>query len=70
MLPISAAILDWMADGHQLTKEVPGFHGPIGDILKADNSDAWAAFDANTRANLDIDAANSLIASTLFQMEE
>ncbi|OAX81041.1 hypothetical protein ACJ72_04617 [Emergomyces africanus] len=31
-----------------------GVIGPVGDILKAKNNDAWAAFDANTRANLDM----------------
>ncbi|KLJ07445.1 hypothetical protein EMPG_17075 [Blastomyces silverae] len=31
-----------------------GVIGPLGDIVKATNSDAWAAFDANTRPNLDM----------------
>ncbi|PGH08217.1 hypothetical protein GX51_01371 [Blastomyces parvus] len=31
-----------------------GVIDPLGDIVKAKNSDAWAAFDANTRANLDM----------------
>ncbi|KAG5294249.1 short-chain dehydrogenase [Histoplasma ohiense] len=31
-----------------------GVIDPIGDILKAKHSDAWAAFDGNTRANLDM----------------
>ncbi|OJD16267.1 hypothetical protein AJ78_03558 [Emergomyces pasteurianus Ep9510] len=31
-----------------------GVIGPLGDIVKSKNNDAWAAFDANGRANLDM----------------